>query len=431
MKHLITLLFLISTSIAYSQTEVSVVAQNLLQPVGIDQGPEGTILIAEAGTGQDDGGVTAIHPLLGQVRVLTGMPSYFDTTTQEVVGPYRVQMLEGTLAAVFMSEVPGPLGSSVLIYDASTLLLGGGPLGPEDALHQIKVGEFVRSQGYEESNPFSLVHDGCDMYIVDAAANAIIKRDGLSGIMSIFATFDPVPNTAPFGPPMTDPVPTRIVQDTAGFLVSSLTGFPFNDGASNIYRIDMEGNVSIADSGYTLVTDMAMHPAGDGCYALQFANFRMDSLPPFANGSALITHTNAQGLRDTVVSGFGASPGFIVNGDGSFYVTNIFAGTASLVKPTSTGLLYPDHDNIESIKVFPNPAREGINIQYDLPVSGESHVEIFNVLGQSIYRQELGFQTAGQQNIKLDIPGIKGVGQMYYLMLRSGDTWYKSSFTSY
>ena len=422
------------STIVFGQTEVSIVAQDLKNPVGVSLGPDGAIMIAEAGTGQNDGGVTILHPLLGQVKVLDSMPSLVDTATQEVLGPFRVQMLEGSMAAVFISEVSGPLASSILIYDANDLqdvILLGGTLGPDDALHRINIGDFVLSQGYEGSNPFSLVHDGCDMYIVDAAANAIIKRSGLTGVLSVFAVFEDVANPSGFGPPVTNAVPTRIVQDTVGFLVSSLTGFPFVNGVSNIYHVDWEGNVTVRDSGYTLVTDMAIDPGGDGFYALQFASFSPDSLPPFVNNSSIITHTDAEGNRDTVASGFGASPGFLLQEDGSFYVTNIFAGTLARLVPVSTGLFKPEDDILKTIRVFPNPAKDGINLNYDLPVSGQTSIEIYNVLGQNIYRKDLGTQLAGTQNVRVDLPGFtNSAGQVYYLLLKSGNTLYQSTFTT-
>lgn len=432
MKQVITLIFALISTITFSQTEKTIVAENLISPVGVSWGPGGSLMIAETGTGHDDGGVTVKHPLLGQVKALDSMPSFFDTTTQEVAGPTRVQMLEGTMAAVFTGEVPGPLGSSILIYDAKDLqdaLIMGRALGPKDALHQIDIGKYVISQGYEGSNPFSLVHDGCDMYIVDAAANAIIKRTGLTGVLSVFAEFPDVVNPTGFGPPVIDVVPTRIVKDSTGFLVSSLTGFPFIDGLSNIYHVDWEGNVSIRDSGYTLVTDLALDPEGDGFYALQYAHFSLDSMPPFVINSSIITHTHSDGSRDTVASGFGPGAGFLPNADGSFYVTNLFGGTLEKLVTTSTGLSTPKQSLLETIKVFPNPARGGINLNYDLPSTGDTQIEIYNVLGQNIYRKKLGTQLAGSHQLQIDLSGITtGSAQMYYIILKSDQTKYRGSF---
>ncbi|HLT92913.1 MAG TPA: ScyD/ScyE family protein [Membranihabitans sp.] len=434
MRSILTSLFIFCSVVAFSQSEITILAGNLLQPVGIAEGPNNTILIAEAGTGQDDGGVSILHPQLGPIKVLDNMPSYFDTATQEVLGPMRVQMVEGSLAAVFMAQVPGPLGSSILIFDANDLqdvVLAGGTLGPDDALHQIKLRDFVLDAGFEDSNPFSMVHDGCNMYIVDAAANAIIKRDGLTGVLSVFAVFDNVPNpAAPLGPPTVHAVPTKIVQDTSGFLVASLTGFPFNTGAANIYHVDMDGQVTVRDSGYSLVTDLMMHPEGDGFYALQFANFSLDSMPPFIFNSSIITHTNAAGERDTIHWGFGPSPGFLYGGEDVFYVSNLFTGTLARLEPTSTGLLTPDHSFQKSLKVFPNPTSRDINLNFELAAAGQTHIEVYNALGQNVYRKELGNQLAGSHTIKLDIPGLNSAaGQMYYVIMKSGNNWYQATFT--
>ncbi len=52
---------------------------------------------------------------------------------------------------------------------------------------------------------------GGDQYIVDAAANAIIRRDAQTGAFNFSAAFADVPNPAEVGPPMLNAVPTDIV----------------------------------------------------------------------------------------------------------------------------------------------------------------------------------------------------------------------------
>ena len=69
----------------------------------------------------------------------------------------------------------------------------------------------------------------------------------------------------------TDPVPTSVVRGPDGALyVSQLTGFPFEPGDSNIWRIDSDGNLTVFASGLTNVTDLAF--ADDGSlYAVQIS----------------------------------------------------------------------------------------------------------------------------------------------------------------
>ena len=66
-------------------------------------------------------------------------------------------------------------------------------------------------------------------------------------------------------------MPTSVVRGPDGALyVSQLTGFPFEQGAANIYRIDRRGARTVFASGLTNVTDLAF--AEDGSlYAVQIS----------------------------------------------------------------------------------------------------------------------------------------------------------------
>lgn len=125
----------------------------------------------------------------------------------------------------------------------------------------------------EETNLFNLtVGPAGDLFIVDAAANAIIRRQAGTGQLSVFATFDDLPNPTRVGPPTIDPVPTGIIYDGRRFLVSSLTGFPFLPGLANIYQVDLAGNVSVYQGGFTSLVDIewGMHHQP---LALEYATF--------------------------------------------------------------------------------------------------------------------------------------------------------------
>jgi hypothetical protein len=292
----------------------------------------------------------------------------------------------------------------VLIYPFSAFAQGNPPLHPSDAAHVIHVGEFVHRNGLPQSDPYTLVHDGCDMYIADAAANAIIRRDGLTGLLDFVATFPDEPNPIPVGPPFYQAVPTRILHNPdGGFVVSQLTGFPFIDGASKIYNVDDQGNVSVRHSDLTLVTDMLWSPDGDGLVVLQFARFSLDSVPPFILNSSMILHLHDDGTRDTLLSDFGPSPGMTRDENENYYVTNLFFGTVMKIENITTGFTDPNDTGKGRMVAFPNPANDILNVDFYLESSKEVTISLTDMSGRLVYEERLGLLAAGQQHHQLAV----------------------------
>jgi hypothetical protein len=423
MKSFLSLLFFTFLSLGLSaQAEISVIGTGFRAPIGIEVDADKNIWIAESGTGQADGAISVIWADGTIERVIDSLPSIFDAEANETQGSLKIQLLNDQYLAVFISEVGGELGSSILIYDRSGFQQGNASLRTSDALNAIHVGEQVIGRlGFAESNPYSLVDNGCEMLIVDAAANSIIRRDGLTGVMNVFATLSSKPNPLPFGPPFYEPVPTRILKDpNGGFLLSQLTGFPFLDGASNIYQVSSEGEVSVRDSNLTLVTDMRHHPSGDGILALQFAQFRGDSLPPFLFNSSMITHLKNDGSRDTIASGFGPSPGMAVNADGTIYVTHLFLGMVMQIQPMTTGIRERPRIAEEPLRIFPNPAGQATNISFFLEKPNALQLEVFDVSGRRMYQQNLGYLMAGEQKINLDMTAFEAQENGVYFVRLTG-----------
>ncbi len=92
MKNLLFFIALNISHLAYSQLSMEVVGSELRGPIGIEQDADGNLWIAESGSGQDDGAVSVIWADGTQQRIIDGLPSLFDTTTSETLGPCRVQI---------------------------------------------------------------------------------------------------------------------------------------------------------------------------------------------------------------------------------------------------------------------------------------------------------------------------------------------------
>lgn len=418
------LLIILIFSPAYSQLNMEVVGSDLRGPIGITLDAGSNLWIAESGTGANDGAVSVIWSDGTQQRVIDNLPSLYDTLSAETAGPTRVQVFNEQYLGVLLAGGLPDVGSSIVVFEIDSITPGGTVLGLENAANIIHLEERVLQLGFAESNGFSFVHDGSDLYIADAAANAIMHRDGLTGVIKPIASFPPSPNPLPFGPPVYEAVPTRILHNPdGGFYVSQLTGFPFLDGASKIFGVDSAGQVSVIDSGLTLVTDMALAPSGDGLLALQFANFRGDSLPPFLIGSAQITKVGFDGSKDTIATGFGPSPGLAVAGENDFYVTNLLFGTVTHLTASTTANKDFNELKVQPLTIAPNPVTENFSVSWQQPESGPAILRISSFEGKTLMVKNLGQAQRGDQNLELNRNSLNLSGisnQPLVIMITSG-----------
>ncbi len=400
-----------------AQPTITPVATGLNSPLGIELDPDGNLWVAESGTGQSDGSVAIIRPDGSLEKFVEGLPSFFNPETGDIAGPQHAQFLGEDMIGVTMAPLPDSLERTILVF-ALEDYVPGVPLGRDDVRSVIYVGKTVLKT-LDDSNPYTFVHDGCDLYIADAGADAIVRRVGLTGELKLFAQFPPVPNPLPFGPPFADAVPTRIIKDPdGGFYVSQLTGFPFIPGASKIWSVSEDGTVAPYDSNYTLVTDLAISPEDGGLLALQFGLFDFSLPIPIIFNSALITHTHPDGSRDTLVSGFGPSPGMAVADNGVIYVTEIYTGRVLKID-NITGVWNPEAPGRpEDFKVWPNPASDAVNLDFKLPSSGAIHAEVYDIQGRLMLRKDLGRRVAGPNSARLAVSEIARANVPHVVVVR-------------
>lgn len=406
MKKLLLILTIFTFVFALqAQPTITPIATGLNSPLGIELDADGNLWVAESGTGQSDGSITIIRPDGSLEKFAEGLPSFFNPETGDVAGPEHAQPLGEGMIGVTVAPQPDSLERTILVFAIGDYTPGT-PLDRDDIRSVIYVGKTVLKTR-DDSNPYTFVHDGCDLYIADAGADAIVRRVGLTGEVKIFAQLPPVPNPLPFGPPFADAVPTRIIKNPdGGFYVSQLTGFPFIPGASKIWSVDEGGTIAPYDSNYTLVTDLAISPEDGGLLALQFGLFDFSQPIPIVFNSALITHTHPDGSRDTLVSGFGPSPGMAVADNGVIYVTDIFTGRVLKID-NITGVWNPEAPGRPTnLKVWPNPASEAVNLDFTLQSGGAVQVEVYDIQGRLLTRKDLGYRAAGLNSASLTVAEI-------------------------
>ncbi len=251
-----------------SNPVVTEIATNLRTPLGLELDQKNRLWVTEAGTGSNDGQVSLIMQNGEVVPVIRGFASGIDPEGNAsglnhlVYRDGMLWILHGLEGRLYMADVsdfrPGdiPLQASEIPFEEVGAFVLANDFGQEDT---------------GETNLYNLTFGPKgDLFMTDAAANAIVRRDVKTGELSIFATFPDFANPTPVGPPTIDAVPTGITYDGHRFLVSTLTGFPFVLGAAKVYEVDRTGNVEVFEEGFTTLVDIELRGGGQPV-VLQFA----------------------------------------------------------------------------------------------------------------------------------------------------------------
>lgn len=335
---------------AHAESHIEVVASGLASPRHLAFSPDGSLYVAESGSGGPRVGAgsnCAMHPSLGEhcfgltgaitrvsddgndARVVTGLPSLV-TEEEEAVGPFDLSFTGNSKYVVSVG-----LGGSDAFRDAfgtdgvllGTLLTGklrqgGAPTLLADVLANEAA---ANPDGTDvDSNPVGILRQGDGYLVADAGGNAIVRARH-NGSFTTVATLPPGSALAPpfLGLPPgtqipTDAVPTAIVSGPDGaYYVSQLTGFPFEAGDANIWRVVPGETPTVHASGLTNVTDLAFAPDGT-LYAVQISDAGLLNGPI---GSVVRVNPGASS-HDTVVDALDAPYGLAIDGNTAYVTTN-------------------------------------------------------------------------------------------------------------
>ena len=279
----------------------TVIASGLNNPRQLSFGPDGSLYVAEAGSGGSgpcftggegstvcygtSGSITRISPRGKQSRVLTRLPSIGNKGTPgnlqdpaggESIGAADVKVIgNGKLAVLF--------GLGTDPANRAGLPASGQRLGTLAAV-DVKSGrsrQIADIAGFEarrnpihnpDSDPAGMLEVHGRYQVADAGGNDVVKvaRNGKVRLLAVLVDGPPVP-APPDGSlvaPQSVPTSVAIGPDGATY-VSQLTGFPFPKGGANIYRIGRDGKPRVYASGLTNVTDLAW--SGHTLYAVQLS----------------------------------------------------------------------------------------------------------------------------------------------------------------
>jgi hypothetical protein len=281
----------------------------------------------------------------------------------------RIVMADDAGQTVVVDGLPGTTGDVVVGDDGTFYVLTG--LGGDPTILRAAAGDLMNGYGallevdpatgdwtviadvaaYEaeanpdggliDSNPYSLLMVDDGFLVVDAGMNAVVHVS-MTGEITTVAVFDArMVDAPPFLelPPGTqipmESVPTSIAVGPDGaYYVSELTGFPFEVGASRVFRMEDtngdgdaldEGELTVAHSGFTALVDLAFDSNGE-LWVLSIAKEGLlaaeDPENPAGFVSALI-HVGADGTQTEILAGqLMAASGLAAGSDGALYVTN-------------------------------------------------------------------------------------------------------------
>lgn len=296
------------------------VADNLLQPRGLNFGPDGSLYIAEAG----------IAPPPGQNSANTGRLTK--------IAPDGTRTVVLDQIANTGSEFNGALGASQTAIISDTLYLAtagpdGGRGNAKSGVYKINtdgiteliadLGEFNDANkpanidiDYDRANPYDMVALGGKLYIADGNVQVINEVDPLAPLGQNVRRVADMSRG--------HPVLTGLVAGADGNLyVTEFTHGPyteaFSKGVAKIYRVTVDGKVTPIADGITLALGLAQSPDGT-FYASQFAS-DLDAKGNFTAPGSIVTLRSGDSNATTLVPNLAYPTGLEWGPDGYLYFT--------------------------------------------------------------------------------------------------------------
>ncbi len=340
---------------AAGHVRVETLADGLNNPRGIAMAPDGTLYVAEAGTGGDEfclpmedaeicmgatAGVAAIAPDGTVTRVVEGLPSLV-AGEGEYAGAADVVIAEdGSLYISVAFGAESPVRDQVAAEWAPAAMLGtiqhavDGELtevadlaawetaNDPDAGQPSTEGPMGQASDHSNPNGMLLTSDG-RLLATDSGGNVALEVDVDTGDLTMVAGFEDRFTAAPpfLGLPEgtqvpMQAVPTNLAEAPDGsVLVSQLTGFPFPVDGANIYALTGTTTPEVVHEGFTNVMDLEF--VGDDLYVVELAQNGLLAGPVGA-----LVRVRADGSRVSLLADRLPAPGGVAAGaDGMLYLT--------------------------------------------------------------------------------------------------------------
>jgi hypothetical protein len=332
-----------------------VIATGLNNPRGIAISPNGDLYVAEAGTGGSGpciassngttpclgatGSITRINLRTGaQERIATGFPSLAGPTGSGAIGPAGISFQgqgNGYIAIGLTADpaLRSNLGAAGAAMAHEARMQPNGKWSVEADLGLFELTNNPAG-GPVDTDPFGILALPGKQIVADAGGNDLLEISA-NGKIKTLAVFPQQSEPAPGGGGTipAEAVPTTVAVGPDGaYYVGQLTGFPFQPGSANIYRVSPQGGTpTVAYSGFTNIISIAFGPDGS-LYVLEISKNGLRSGNP---AGALIKVLPDGITRTELAAGQLFMPGgLVLASDGTIYVTNwsVLPGGGTVVR---------------------------------------------------------------------------------------------------
>ena len=313
---------------AYAQEDpvIGTVLEGLYHPVGMELLPDGSVLISEMGSLEQDtrfgfsrysAGVSLLRPDGTIGRLVSGFPSGHDPSDFLGVLPLALSPDKQTLyighhGAQQLFTLPASQATRLparpfTTYDLGSAFAGGGTF----LLH-----------------PFDIAFDeGHRPLVTDTLANSIVVETE-RGAKRSFHRFDGVDDPRHLDAAL-EAVPRGMTRVGDELLVTLFAGCPHPANSGELVAVDDEGNQRTVIDNLNMPIDVAVDAAGR-VWLLEFATpatseacFKLDD---FRSNSGRLSRINSDGTLQTVIDNLDFPGAILPMPDGSLYITEIFAG---------------------------------------------------------------------------------------------------------
>lgn len=311
------------------------VMSGLAGPIGLEADNRARVWVSELGsppTSTPGGlswfyvGQTELHPFI------TDYPYALNPVTGEPAGAHHTTIdNDGNVIMAVGGPPIAPKWGVVIQYDSSPAVAEAGPyshceVDPCDSpvTNVIEVAMFTVTNGGTNTNLYSVAQDADgNIYTADAGGNMIVKYDGMTAELSVFATLPNIKNPKGTEPPISEAVPTRVITvdndgapDSLAVIAVELSGVPFLPGNASIWGITNDGTASVLVSGLTTLVDCEIDPSDNSLLVCSAGSFDFDA-GIFSPGTGAIQRVNlGTGEVNTVREGLWLPTGIeIICGD--------------------------------------------------------------------------------------------------------------------
>ena len=322
-----------------------VLASGLNSPRGLSFDPHGVLYVTEAGSGGDGASIPspsapgarlfygetgAISRIQNGVveRVVTGLPSLAMPDGSDASGIQDIEFdaCGNAYAVIGLAGNPNDRDTILNVPDFGTLVsidaFDGGSSWTR--LADLAAYESTNNPdgGDTVSNLYDLLIQDSTAFVIDAGGNDLFSLNTDGSDLTLETVFPARTTTDPItGEEVTyQSVPTAVAIGPDGaFYVSQLTGFPFLEGAANIYRIDANGVPEVYADGFTNVVDLAFDRSG-GLFVLEYDADGISS----GNSTGALVYLPPEGnTRFTITSDDLITPtGLAIGPDNDIYISN-------------------------------------------------------------------------------------------------------------